>query len=67
MKHDLIFEMIFVLKDYQKKHPEVAVIDPPDAIERLHNRQSMLEDVAELNLCDCKGNWISCTVCVRIF
>lgn len=44
-----------IIEDYQRKHPEVTVIDPPDAIEHLHNRQSMLEDVAELNLSDCTG------------
>ncbi|KAK4757443.1 hypothetical protein SAY87_018744 [Trapa incisa] len=45
-----------IIEDYQKKHPEVAVIDPPYAIEHLHNRQSMLEDVAKLDLSDCNGN-----------
>ncbi|KAK4793780.1 hypothetical protein SAY86_024215 [Trapa natans] len=44
-----------IIEDYQKKHPEVAVIDPPYAIEHLHNRQSMLEDVAKLDLSDCNG------------
>ncbi|KAF5444275.1 hypothetical protein F2P56_036761 [Juglans regia] len=42
-------------KDYRQKHPEVTVLDPPDAIEHLHNRQSMLQDVADLNLSDCHG------------
>jgi inositol-1,3,4-trisphosphate 5/6-kinase/inositol-tetrakisphosphate 1-kinase len=44
------------LKDYRKKNPEVAVLDPPDAIEQLLNRQSMLNDVTNLNLSDCYGN-----------
>ncbi|XP_061354474.1 inositol-tetrakisphosphate 1-kinase 4-like isoform X2 [Gastrolobium bilobum] len=38
-----------------QKHPEVAIVDPPDAIQHLHNRQSMLRDVADLNLSDCHG------------
>ncbi|XP_030523346.1 inositol-tetrakisphosphate 1-kinase 3-like isoform X2 [Rhodamnia argentea] len=42
-------------KDYQRKHPEVAVVDPPDAIEHLLDRQSMLQDVADLNMHGCYG------------
>ncbi|ESR35976.1 hypothetical protein CICLE_v100287892mg, partial [Citrus x clementina] len=41
--------------DYRQKHPEVTILDPPDAIKHLHNRQSMLQDVADLNLSDCNG------------
>ncbi|KAF3773198.1 Inositol-tetrakisphosphate 1-kinase 3 [Nymphaea thermarum] len=44
-----------VLEEYQLKHPEVTVLDPPDAIKQLHNRQSMLKDVADLNLCSSSG------------
>lgn len=44
------------LKDYREKHPEVTVLDPPDAIQHLLNRQSMLQDVADLNLSDSYGN-----------
>ncbi|XP_078436588.1 inositol-tetrakisphosphate 1-kinase 4-like isoform X2 [Wolffia australiana] len=43
------------LEDYQEKHPEVIVLDPPRAIKRLHNRQSMLQDVVDLNLVDLYG------------
>lgn len=43
------------IEDYRKKNPEVAVLDPPDAIEQLLNRQSMLNDVTDLNLSDCYG------------
>ncbi|KAG7976568.1 hypothetical protein I3843_06G155900 [Carya illinoinensis] len=42
-----------IIEDYRQKHPEVTVLDPPDAIEHLQNRQSMLQDVADLNLSDC--------------
>ncbi|KAL1355433.1 inositol-tetrakisphosphate 1-kinase 4 isoform X2 [Arachis hypogaea] len=42
-------------KEYSEKHPEVTILDPPDAIQHLHNRQSMLQDVADLNLSDCYG------------
>ncbi|KAE8008173.1 hypothetical protein FH972_004711 [Carpinus fangiana] len=42
-----------VIEEYRQKHPEVAVLDPPDGIQHLHNRQSMLQDVADLNLSDC--------------
>ncbi|XP_058080763.1 inositol-tetrakisphosphate 1-kinase 3-like isoform X1 [Magnolia sinica] len=44
-----------ILEDYRLKHPEVTVLDPPDAIQHVHNRQSMLQDVADLNLSDCYG------------
>ncbi|KAJ9159345.1 hypothetical protein P3X46_024854 [Hevea brasiliensis] len=44
-----------VIKDYQQKHPEVTVLDPPDAIQHVRNRQSMLHDVADLDLSDCQG------------
>ncbi|XP_077233982.1 inositol-tetrakisphosphate 1-kinase 3-like isoform X2 [Tasmannia lanceolata] len=46
---------IVLHKDYWKTHPEVTVLDPPDAIEHVHNRQSMLQDVSDLNLSDCNG------------
>ncbi|XP_066387123.1 inositol-tetrakisphosphate 1-kinase 1-like isoform X6 [Miscanthus floridulus] len=40
---------IILHKDYREEHPEVTV-DPPNAIQHLHNRQSMLQEVADLNL-----------------
>ncbi|KAK4387644.1 Inositol-tetrakisphosphate 1-kinase [Sesamum angolense] len=43
------------LLDYRNAHPEVTVLDPPDAIQQVHNRQSMLQDVADLNLSDPYG------------
>ncbi|TYJ35321.1 hypothetical protein E1A91_A05G228900v1 [Gossypium mustelinum] len=39
-----------ILEDYRQTHPEVTVLDPPDAIQHLHNRQSMLQCVADMNL-----------------
>jgi ABC-type molybdenum transport system ATPase subunit/photorepair protein PhrA len=48
-----------LLKDFRQKHPEVMVLDPPDAIQHLHNRQSMLQDVVDLNLSDCNGNLVA--------
>lgn len=47
---------MLLLKDYRDAHPEVTVLDPPDAIQQVHNRQSMLQDVADLNLSDPYGN-----------
>ncbi|KAF8410291.1 hypothetical protein HHK36_002817 [Tetracentron sinense] len=44
-----------IIEDYRQKHPEVTVLDPPDAIQHVHNCQSMLQDVADLNLSDCYG------------
>ncbi|GAB4839255.1 Inositol-tetrakisphosphate 1-kinase 3 [Ancistrocladus abbreviatus] len=44
-----------ILEDYRQTHPEVTVLDPPDAIQLLHNRQSMLQDVADLNLSNSYG------------
>ncbi|KAK9756542.1 hypothetical protein RND81_01G105000 [Saponaria officinalis] len=43
------------LEDYRKTHPEVTVLDPPDAILHLHNRQLMMQAVADLNLSDTYG------------
>uniref|UniRef100_A0A0D6QTZ2 Inositol-tetrakisphosphate 1-kinase n=1 Tax=Araucaria cunninghamii TaxID=56994 RepID=A0A0D6QTZ2_ARACU len=43
------------LEDYRKRHPEAIVLDPPDAIQHLYNRQSMLQDVADLDLSDREG------------
>ncbi|XP_072990931.1 inositol-tetrakisphosphate 1-kinase 3 isoform X1 [Typha latifolia] len=44
-----------ILEDYREKHPDVTVLDPPDAIRHLYNRQSMLQEVADLNLSDYYG------------
>ncbi|XP_059634384.1 inositol-tetrakisphosphate 1-kinase 3-like [Cornus florida] len=44
-----------ILEDYRLTHPEVTVLDPPDAIQHVYNRQSMLQDVADLNLSDVCG------------
>ncbi|KAM7514457.1 hypothetical protein LguiA_004040 [Lonicera macranthoides] len=44
-----------LLEDYRETHPDVTVLDPPDAIKHVYNRQSMLQDVADLNLCDVHG------------
>uniref|UniRef100_A0A1D1XWD6 Inositol-tetrakisphosphate 1-kinase n=2 Tax=Anthurium amnicola TaxID=1678845 RepID=A0A1D1XWD6_9ARAE len=44
-----------ILEAYREQHPEVTVLDPPDAIQHLYNRQSMLQDVADMNLTDCHG------------
>ncbi|PON86829.1 Inositol-tetrakisphosphate 1-kinase [Trema orientale] len=44
-----------LIEDYKQKHPEVIVLDPPKAIRHLHNRQSMLQDVADLDLSEYDG------------
>ncbi|ONH92052.1 hypothetical protein PRUPE_8G151200 [Prunus persica] len=44
-----------IIEDYRQKHPEVTVLDPPNAVQHLHSRQSMLQGVADLNLSDCHG------------
>lgn len=38
------------LVEYKLKNPNVIIIDAPEAIERLHNRISMLQVVAELKI-----------------
>ncbi|XP_077244809.1 inositol-tetrakisphosphate 1-kinase 1-like [Tasmannia lanceolata] len=38
------------LQEYMTRNPNVCVIDPPDAIGRLHNRISMLQAVSELKV-----------------
>jgi inositol-1,3,4-trisphosphate 5/6-kinase/inositol-tetrakisphosphate 1-kinase len=45
-----------VIEDYQQKHPEVTVLDPPGSIQRIYNRQSMLQGMADLKLSDCSGS-----------
>lgn len=54
----LVSFYLFMMQDYQRVHPEVTVIDPPDAIQRLRNRQSMLEVVVDLKLPDSYGNFL---------
>ncbi|CAI8604786.1 unnamed protein product [Vicia faba] len=57
MNHDRMVEIgppIFN-QDFRQKHPDVIVLDPPDAIQHLHNRQSMLQDVVDLNLSESNG------------
>ncbi|KAL5070243.1 hypothetical protein RYX36_021130 [Vicia faba] len=44
-----------IIEDFRQKHPDVIVLDPPDAIQHLHNRQSMLQDVVDLNLSESNG------------
>ncbi|KAJ3674066.1 hypothetical protein LUZ60_006058 [Juncus effusus] len=44
-----------ILEVYQEKHPEVTVLDPPYAIQHVYNRQSMLQEVAALNLSNSLG------------
>ncbi|XP_051124297.1 inositol-tetrakisphosphate 1-kinase 3 isoform X2 [Andrographis paniculata] len=44
-----------ILEEYRETHPSVTVLDPPDAIQHLHNRQSMLQAVADMNLFDSYG------------
>ncbi|KAJ4914221.1 Inositol-tetrakisphosphate 1-kinase 2 [Raphanus sativus] len=47
-----------VIEGYQQTHPEVTVLDPPNAIQRIYNRQSMLQGMAELKLSDCSGSML---------
>lgn len=48
-------EWRFQLEEFKQRHPDVVVLDPPDAIQHVRNRQSMLQNVAELKLQDCGG------------
>jgi len=41
-----------LLEEYREAHPEVTVLDPPGAIAHLLDRQSMLQEVSELDLTD---------------
>lgn len=38
------------LQEFSTKHPKTVIIDPPELIDRLHNRLTMLESVTHLNL-----------------
>lgn len=55
--HDLAIFLLLgsSLQDYRQAHPEVTVLDPPDAIQHLHNRQYMLQEVAYMNFSDPHG------------
>lgn len=44
-----------VLEDYWQTHPEVTVLDPPDAIQHVRNRQYMLQAVADMDLSESDG------------
>ncbi|KAI9106588.1 hypothetical protein K1719_022116 [Acacia pycnantha] len=44
-----------ILEDYRLSHPEVTVLDPPDAIQHIRNRQYMLQAVDDLNLSESYG------------
>ncbi|KAG2535571.1 inositol-tetrakisphosphate 1-kinase 3-like [Panicum virgatum] len=44
-----------LLEEYRETHPEVTVLDPPGAIAHLLDRQSMLQEVSELDLTDRYG------------
>lgn len=60
MKYIIVFsQRTSKLQDYRQSHPEVTVLDPPDAIQHLHNRQYMLQEVADMNFSDSYGtiNW----------
>ncbi|KAG8654848.1 inositol-tetrakisphosphate 1-kinase 3 isoform X2 [Manihot esculenta] len=48
-------EWLQILEDYRRTYPEVTILDPPDAIQHLHNRQSMLQCVADMNLSNSYG------------
>ncbi|KAF3781562.1 Inositol-tetrakisphosphate 1-kinase 2 [Nymphaea thermarum] len=48
--HKALLIYLIYLQEYEQKHPEITVIDPPGAIEYLDNRQSMLNVVDDLNL-----------------
>ncbi|KAJ7523310.1 hypothetical protein O6H91_18G046200 [Diphasiastrum complanatum] len=43
------------LEAYRRNHPDVIILDPPESIQHVRNRQSMLQKVAELDLQDCGG------------
>ncbi|KAL7145955.1 hypothetical protein ABFS83_06G009000 [Erythranthe nasuta] len=43
-------EWINQLRQFVSQHPDVVVIDNPDAIDRIHNRITMLEFFNELNI-----------------
>ncbi|KAL3697150.1 hypothetical protein R1sor_011226 [Riccia sorocarpa] len=45
------------LADYERKYPGVIIVDRPEAIEKLHNRISMLQAVAELQVDDCRATF----------
>ncbi|KAF6144253.1 hypothetical protein GIB67_024480 [Kingdonia uniflora] len=43
----------------RQNDPEVIVLDPSDAIQHVQNRQSMLQDVADLNLSESYDNSVN--------
>ncbi|KAM7493918.1 hypothetical protein LguiB_028527 [Lonicera macranthoides] len=45
------------LNEYSVKYPNVLIIDSPEAIERLHNRISMLQVVSELKIENSMGSF----------
>lgn len=43
------------LKAYKLRDPEVMILDPPEAIKKVYNRQSMLQEVSALNFRHSRG------------
>uniref|UniRef100_A0A7N0ZUG2 inositol-1,3,4-trisphosphate 5/6-kinase n=1 Tax=Kalanchoe fedtschenkoi TaxID=63787 RepID=A0A7N0ZUG2_KALFE len=46
---------IWLMQDFRQDHPEVTILDPPESIEHLRNRESMLQDVDDMKLSDSCG------------
>eukprot|EP00250_Pteridium_aquilinum_P000580 c10663_g1_i1 orf=645-1889(+) len=44
------------LKAYKKINPKVFIFDPPEAIKKVYNRKSMLQEVADLHFHHPQGN-----------
>lgn len=43
---------------YRQTHPEVTILDPPNAIQHLYNNQFMLQAVVDLKFFDSYGNFV---------
>ncbi|CAH9121723.1 unnamed protein product [Cuscuta epithymum] len=44
-----------ILEEYSMTHPNVTVLDPPDAIQNIYDRQYMLQEVVDLKFSDGYG------------
>lgn len=54
LRHDFVLSILKHL-EYRKGHLEVIALDAWDVIQRLPNCQSIVQDVADLDLRDCEA------------
>ena len=55
-----------MLQAYKQRNPDVVILDPPEAIQKVYNRKSMLQEVDSLNFCHPQGFKSSCLLSLSL-